>query len=291
MIIRLLTSEQGYRPLPLPIELTRLRGLVGVGGFIPATTLGQNYPPGQLTLTLGSHGFFGYGPCNLTPSSNGAYQSQYGTNRADRIPSTPAKDAVWWSTYQVQDLPDSNNLDFEDIKSQLQNRHSNFKNPIIQNIIANVTIDSIYPTWTTPSLPTWSTNNIALVGDAAHALQTSSGQGASQALEDAQVIAMLLAHHLRHSTLDMQENISLALKQYVEIRKPRIERIAEHARKMGDMKRKKGKVEEWVTYFFIWAMGLLPRSWNSYDLFLSKELPGEKVRQFIDAEEKREVRR
>ena len=94
---------------------------------------------------------------------------------------------------------------------------------------------------------------------------------------------MLLAHYLRQSNpeLQIENGISLALKQYAELRKPRVERIAERAKMMGDMKRKKGMVEEWVTYFFIWVMGVLPREWNSYDLFLLGELPGEKVRDFL----------
>lgn len=112
-----------------------------------------------------------------------------------------------------------------------------------------------------------------LVGDAAHALQTSSGQGASQALEDAQVLSMLLANSLsQHPAASRGEAVRLAAKHYMDLRKPRVQRIANRAKQMGDMKRRKGRLEEWITYFFIWVMGKLG-AWDGYNTFLLKDLP------------------
>ena len=246
-------------------------GLVGVGGFIPASRLSPNHSPDQLTLTFGADGFFGYGPC--TPSQL--------NHKANHIPDTSASQAVWWSTYQIPTLPEKDNPDFEDIKGQLQQRHSHWNNSVIRDIVSNVQIDSIYPTWTTPDLPTWESNGVVLIGDAAHALQTSSGQGASQALEDAQVLSMLLTHHLLHRSDSKENAIRLATKQYVDVRKPRVKRIADRAKQMGDMKRKKGLLEEWITYFFIWLMGLLG-DWDGYGKFLSEDLPIHEVRKVLE---------
>jgi len=67
-------------------------GLVGVGGFMPASRLSPNHPPGQMTLTFGAHGFFGYGPCALSTP----------VNQADGVYDLPASKCVWWSTYQMQ---------------------------------------------------------------------------------------------------------------------------------------------------------------------------------------------
>ncbi|OCT51391.1 hypothetical protein CLCR_08059 [Cladophialophora carrionii] len=62
-------------------------------------------------------------------------------------------------------------------------------------------LDACYPTWTTPELPTWTKNGRAvLVGDAAHALRPSSGQGACQALEDAEALALFLRRSLVSSS-------------------------------------------------------------------------------------------
>lgn len=105
-------------------------------------------------------------------------------------------EAVWWSTYSVEPLPATKGFDRDDIHRQLRARHSSWKDAAIQKIVANASIDSIYPTWTTPELPTWEREGVVLVGDAAHALQPSSGQGASQALEDAEMVSILLSHYL-----------------------------------------------------------------------------------------------
>lgn len=252
-------------------------------------------------MTFGGQGFFGYGPCNLAPQVNDSDQIPP-VNRSDQIPSpeTPLHEAIWWSTYQVDTPPSTTHPDLSAIKAQLQSRHSNWKDPVIQIIISTATVDSIYPTWTTPQLPTWSNRNTVLVGDAAHALQPTSGQGASQALEDAQVLSMLLAHFLHQShsqspspsttqfNLSQSEAIPLALKKYEEIRKPRVTAIQERSKRMGDMKRKKGLLEEWMTYFFIWLMG----KWGGvggYERML-RELPVYEVRRFIEAEKKGEQR-
>ncbi|KAL9084927.1 MAG: hypothetical protein Q9159_004971 [Coniocarpon cinnabarinum] len=51
-----------------------------------------------------------------------------------------------------------------------------------------------WPFYAVPSMPTWSsqTRRVVLVGDAAHAVPPSSGQGISQAIEDAYSLAYLL---------------------------------------------------------------------------------------------------
>lgn len=203
-------------------------------------------------MTFGPHGFFGYGACTSAPAS---------THDAEcSIPQGP--EAVWWSTYEIEHPPNTKDMNREDIRKQLLQRHSWWKDPTIRRIIADAEIQSIYPTWTTPELPTWQARGVVLVGDAAHTLQSSSGQGVSQALEDSQVLATLLAFHLGrcHSSTTSQikeqsDAVDLAIKQYFEIRWPRVKRIADRAKQMGDMKRKRGVILEWLTYLLLWVMG------------------------------------
>lgn len=251
-------------------------------------------------MTFGSQGFFGYGSCSQSNSSTSA--------EGDPV---TGPEAVWWSTYSVEPLPATKGFDRDDIHRQLRARHSSWKDPAIQKLVTNASIDSIYPTWTTPELPTWERDGVVLVGDAAHALQPSSGQGASQALEDAEVFSMLLSHYLakvrggdsvesatttttttlpepsqagipggvndaelmetstkpvnggNHDTstspsdasISQGHAISLASKAYFRLRAPRVRRIRDRAKYGGDMKRKKGFIGEWITYFFIWLIG------------------------------------
>jgi len=211
-----------------------------------------------MTMAFGAHGFFGYGPvtsANLEHESDKEARNTFGPR------------AVWWSTYQRDQLPDTKAIDKDRIREQLQERHRTWRDPVIRKIITDVDIDSIYPTFTTPTLPTWEGDGLVLIGDAAHALQPSSGQGVSQALEDAHALALLLAHQLRQAYPSDSEAtngayssvefaaIRSATKMYCTLRKPRVERIADCAKRIGDKKRKKGILEEWMAYFFIWLMG------------------------------------
>jgi len=165
-------------------------------------------------------------------------------------------------------------------------------------------LDASYPTWTTPELPNWTLNGRAvLVGDAAHALQPSSGQGACQALEDAEALALFLKHHLV-SGMVVPESISTrtgtrtstgtttaapapapavgqnasssgkaiarALEQYEALRKPRVHTIYVRSQQMSRMKGDMGPVMEWVMYGMIYLMSKWCRQINSF-LSLSYE--------------------
>ncbi|ROT32825.1 NAD(P)/FAD-dependent oxidoreductase [Micromonospora sp. HM5-17] len=66
-----------------------------------------------------------------------------------------------------------------------------------------------------PSVPTWHRGRVVLVGDAAHAPSSSSGQGASLAIESAVELARCL-RDLPHQT---------AFPTYERLRRPRVERI------------------------------------------------------------------
>lgn len=229
-----------------------------MGGFVPSSQLPDNEPRGRMTVTFGAHGFFGYGASTVAPQSN--HFAMCTAPKGD--------EAVWWSTYETTHAPDTRNFDKEDILRQLKARHAGWKDPTIKQIVDEAVIDSIYPTYITPELPTWQTRGLVLVGDAAHAMQPSSGQGAAQGLEDAQVLSMLLAHYLeRHYSLSAAraerqvpptpgEAIDQASKKYFEMRKPRVKRIIHRAKQMGDTKRKKGLVEEWFTYLILWVIGM-----------------------------------
>lgn len=284
--------------------------MVGVGGFIPSSLLPKDEPRGRMTITFGAQGFFGYGACTIASQSN--HFAMCTAPMGDQ--------AVWWSTYETSHPPDTRNFDKQDIIRQLQKRHAGWKDPVIQEIVADAAIDSVYPTWITPELPTWHAHGIVIVGDAAHAMQPSSGQGTSQALEDVQVLSMLLAHYLerhfsqsadrvgRQVPATVDEAVDQASEKYFELRRPRVKRIVDRAKQMGDTKRKKGIFEEYLTYSILWVIGKFtfppPRSccrancvlvlqkaehWpsgklpiDSYTKQLYNDLPVNQVKKFIE---------
>jgi FAD-dependent urate hydroxylase len=78
-----------------------------------------------------------------------------------------------------------------------------------------------------PPATTWHGERTVVIGDAAHAVSPSTGQGVSLAFEDAVVLAQCLRDHDRPAE---------ALAAYERLRRGRVERIAAWGAKMGSTK-------------------------------------------------------
>jgi len=70
--------------------------------------------------------------------------------------------------------------------------------------------------------------NVALLGDAAHAITPHQGTGAGQAIEDAYILSTVLGHRLT-----TRETITDALRIYDHIRRPFTHKAQERARLNG----------------------------------------------------------
>ncbi|KAL4904932.1 hypothetical protein BDW74DRAFT_178502 [Aspergillus multicolor] len=226
------------------------QGLVSVGGFISAEVQGL-VDEGSMSLVFGGNGFFGYFFSN-SDSSAPDRDSVYHV-------SEPGQSLAWWSTYAVDDCPDPRNLDRGSVVEQLRERHAHWRDPVIQKILPSLRVSSMYPTWTSPQLPAWQRDGVVLVGDAVHALPSTSGQGSSQALEDVEAFAMLLGHALQGvyptdstDTLAYKAAITAAAKQYEAMRFPRVRKILENAQRMQSSKRDMGVIAEYLMYCGLW---------------------------------------
>ncbi|MET8153860.1 NAD(P)/FAD-dependent oxidoreductase [Actinoplanes sp. NPDC049668] len=82
-------------------------------------------------------------------------------------------------------------------------------------------------TWDLPRVPVWRDERTVLIGDAAHAVSPSSGQGASMAIEDAVTLGRCLA---------AREDIAGALAEYEGLRRERVERVVAYGRRSGSTK-------------------------------------------------------
>jgi 2-polyprenyl-6-methoxyphenol hydroxylase-like FAD-dependent oxidoreductase len=211
----------------------------GVGGFVKHSIPASVAEKKAMVFTFGGNGFFGY-------SSSAPVE---------------AESLMWWSNFETSTLPSTNIIEPSEIKAALLKRHQHWEDPVIQSIIQNAEVTSIYPTWTLGELPYWGENGIVLVGDAAHALDPTTGQGASQALEDSQTLVLLLAQSLKRTEKypsQTQEGIETVLKLYYEIRNPRIQKIVERGKKMANKKANVNIVAEYTMYFFLWLMMKFP---------------------------------
>jgi 2-polyprenyl-6-methoxyphenol hydroxylase-like FAD-dependent oxidoreductase len=262
-------------------------GLCGIGGFFSTRHLPSlpsdlilPAPKSPVVMTFGAEGFFGYAPCDSDPSSDSPSLTSSQIKASKALPYGPQ--AMWWSTFSVDEPPKSTKAVNNDVvKAQLLERHSKWQDPVIQKVLADPVISVMTATFVTPKLSTWTGDGIVLVGDAAHTLPSTSGQGVSQALEDAQALSLLLARYLRYpppaetqqdpSSSSVKPQIQAAITAFQSIRKPRVEYILDSSRRMAGRKKKMGPVGEWITYFFMWALctffpGVMRRSLGRWDV-------------------------
>ena len=112
---------------------------------------------------------------------NGLYEAWGNQSRFGMV--QIAKNKVYW--YALQSTSENNNT-----SSIFESYH-----PIIIELINNTPTNHVYKSKICDLKPTkkWHLDNLCLIGDAAHATTPNMGQGACQAIEDAYVIAKLLA--------------------------------------------------------------------------------------------------
>jgi 2-polyprenyl-6-methoxyphenol hydroxylase-like FAD-dependent oxidoreductase len=191
-------------------------GLIGFGGFVARSVLGDA-PIGQRVITtFGQSGFFGYGICSPDPD-----------------------DAVmWWSTQPAHgvDAAAWRAMSQDAIRQHLLDFHAGWHDPIPQILRAAENI-VVTPTLDVATLSTWSRQRTLLIGDAAHATSPHAGQGASLALEDAMRLGRLMQ--------DRQE-LRLTFQNFEQERRPRTERVVALARRNGNSKREFSATGAWI---------------------------------------------
>lgn len=210
-----------------------------------------------MTITFGGNGFFGY-----------VYSSSSKTDANRDSPnhiSSPGDTITWWSTYGTDECPDPKTIDKAAINQDLKERHADWKDPVIREIVASVEVETMWPTWTTPELPLWDKDGIILLGDAAHALPPTSGQGSAQALEDVESLSLFLSHYLKKayggdpSGVTERDAINLAAKKHMALREPHVKAILDEARQRQRSKKSMNIVQEFMMYLILYLVG----KWNA----------------------------
>ena len=148
-------------------------------------------------MTFGRHAFFGFVPA--------------------------PDDEVWW----FANVPAGAPVGWGDPRAALLELFAPDAGAATALIAASPAVGGPLPIRTLPRLPRWHAGRIVLAGDAAHAVSPSSGQGASLALEDAVVLARCLREAAGPET---------AFARYEAERRPRVERIARWAERIGSAK-------------------------------------------------------
>ncbi|WHT19442.1 NAD(P)/FAD-dependent oxidoreductase [Crossiella sp. CA-258035] len=182
----------------------RYSGLLGLGGW----TSGLPVRPTPATtgrMVFGRRGFFLYG---TAPDGDVYWGVNFPHPELSRA-EIAARGPVYWRQHLIErfagQLPDATTI--------LAGSESRWFQPFGLYDLGN--------------LPRWTSGRVGLIGDAAHAVPNSSGQGAAMAIED----AITLARCLR----DLPEP-EPALRRFEQLRRPRVERIIAEGQRRGGLK-------------------------------------------------------
>lgn len=204
-------------------------GICGVGGVLDLPLPQHLFDDPSMFFFIGSTGSFGYS----------------GLTQADQ------NKLLYWSIYDTP-LPErGTKFDNGVLVNEMQARHKDWTDPMIGKCLHQAAPDNIYPVFVMPELPHWGRDGCVLVGDAAHALPPRTGQGASQAFEDGQSLALLLAAYIEK--FGAPEAISRSVASFYNLRYERVYKMRAWAVKWKDPKMPMPFWKTWMLYIFIFA--------------------------------------
>lgn len=209
---RMLAMPRAGRP--------RYTGLFSIGGF--AAHAGPTQARHTQFFTFGRRAFFGHAH-------------------------SPDGQTYWFSNIVVDRDPGPVEPSPGAWRQLLNEQHHDDPDPV-PALIEHTPDDQIgaFGIYELPELASWHTGRVALLGDAAHALPPTSGQGSSLAVEDAVVAAMCLR--------DIHDP-ARALGAYQRLRQERVDKVRKHTRMTSQSKMVTNPVGVWMRDRFM-GLGL-----------------------------------
>lgn len=183
-------------------------GLLDVGGFAHGVHLPLE--PGVNHMVFGRRAFFGV-----------------------FVPGDEDGEAWWFHNGP----PAASHESSLDLRTRLLQLHASDPPWIAECIRATPRLLGPWPLREIDGLDRWCRGRVALIGDAAHAMSPSAGQGASMAMEDAMVLAMCLRD---------EADPARALERFERARRPRVDATARIARRNSSGKAPGGPVAAWL---------------------------------------------
>lgn len=114
---------------------------------------------------------------------------------------------------------------------------------------------SSWPFYSVPHLETWfsESGRVIVIGDAAHAIPPTGGQGAAMALEDAETLAYAFARIYADDF--QQDNLTNTLQQWQKHRVDRVAKVIDFTSKNGKLRKSSPhRYEQAAKEWLIWAM-------------------------------------
>ena len=145
-----------------------------------------------------------------------------------------------WLAGTQRPYPDQDRAGWEKIAADRAFQHAYLeegiesRSELVQSAITNIETESMYiwPQHTLPKLERWRSeqSRVIIIGDAAHAIPPTSGQGANQAFEDGFSLAMVLAR--RPESVSFQEGLGW----WQDMRQERIAKLLDMTRRLNNMR-------------------------------------------------------
>ncbi|MCF6475668.1 FAD-dependent monooxygenase [Nonomuraea sp. MG754425] len=182
----------------------RYAGLGNTGGFTRKANLDAK--PGDYVMVWGRDCFFGY---TIAPDGE-----------------------VWWfanpPAHREPSRAELRDLTPAALQERLVELLAVDRSPAAQIVRDSAADLGLTNQYDLPNVPTWHAGGMVVIGDAAHAVSPSSGQGASLAAEDAVVLAQCLR--------DLP-TVPAALARYESLRRERVERVVKWGAGMNNTKK------------------------------------------------------
>jgi 2-polyprenyl-6-methoxyphenol hydroxylase-like FAD-dependent oxidoreductase len=205
--------------------------LIGADGLRSATR-GQIDPsaPAPRYTGMGNVGGFARPEPRSAEAHGGDYQMMWGRRCFFGYTVSPDGE-VWWfaNPPSRKELSDEQlrATDTEAIKAHLLELFADDRGPAREIIAATKGSILLGNQYDMPRVSNWHRGRLVLIGDAAHAVSPSTGQGVSLACEDAVVLAQCLR--------DLPQ-LEQAFAEYESRRRERVERVVAWGAKMGGTK-------------------------------------------------------
>lgn len=241
--IHSMTRRILFPEAPKPVYI----GFYGTGGLVDKADMShENIAQHDLNLVYGTGGFFGYG-----------------FNKQDEL--------LWWSSIEVPETEVKSyikTVSQEGIRADLTGNFKNYHSPVGE-LIAKTKSFTQTASYEIEPLPRWYKGRVLLIGDAAHAISTTSGQGASMAFEDAMYLAKLL------KDMGVNDYASVYARFEAE-RMPRLAKLFKLARRGNSDKKITNPFKAWIRDkmmgFFIRLFGEKGLEWQySYKINWGEE--------------------
>jgi 2-polyprenyl-6-methoxyphenol hydroxylase-like FAD-dependent oxidoreductase len=183
---------------------------------------------------------------------------------------------LFWSVYQTDLPPREAKHDHVALAQLLKERHGEWADPVIRKCLDDAVIDTIYPIFVMPDLPHWGHDGTVLIGDAAHALPPRTGQGSSQAFEDALTLSLLLEAHLAKH--DIRDTVAKTIQGLYDVRHGRTKRLKDKALAFPEPKMPMSHAMKWVLWavmFFLTKITYITNQFAVVDKWNAKEAVAE----------------